>query len=246
MSAIATAIVGAAVVGGVASSVASSNAASAQSSADQSAQNQQMQMFNTIQGNEQPYMTAGGNATTGLSQLLGLTSGTSETGGLANGYLTQTTAPFSFNPSSITSSPGYQFSQTQGLQQTQNAIAPNVAGHDELRDGQRGAVLQQLLRSGRDHIQHESQRPADAAEQHLQSPVIDRRAGPERSGRDRERWCATRHRCSSSDGSGWRGNRGGHHRRGQLDQRYRIERGKWIFAQQHFGQQHRYRHSSGR
>jgi hypothetical protein len=34
--------------------------------------------------------------------------------------------PFSFDPSSITSSPGYQFSQTQGLQQAQNAIAPNV------------------------------------------------------------------------------------------------------------------------
>ena len=102
----------------------SESAANTQASADQSAQQQQLAMFNTINGQEQPFMTAGVGATNALSSLLGLSSGGAA--GLPNGFLTQTTGPFSFNPSSITSSPGYQFAQTQGLQQAQNAIAPNV------------------------------------------------------------------------------------------------------------------------
>lgn len=123
---VAAAIAGGAVVGGVASGIGSESAANTQASADNNATNSQLSMFNTINGQEQPFMNAGYGATTGLSQLLGLSSGTSDTSGLANGYLNQTMSPFSFDPSSITSSPGYQFSQTQGLQQTQNAIAPNV------------------------------------------------------------------------------------------------------------------------
>lgn len=130
MSFVAVAVGGAALVGGVASAVISSDgaksAANTQASADENATQAQLSMFDTLQGNEQPYMTAGSNATASLSQLLGLTPGTSSTGGLPNSYLTQTMAPFSFNPSSITSSPGYQFSQTQGIQQTQNGLAPNV------------------------------------------------------------------------------------------------------------------------
>lgn len=123
MSGIATAIVGAAVVGGVASSVASKSAANTQANAQNNATNAQENMFNTIVGQEQPFMTAGVNATSGLSQLLGLTPGSF--GGLPNGYLTQNNVT-PFDASSVTNSPGYQFAQKQGLSQVANAEAPNV------------------------------------------------------------------------------------------------------------------------
>jgi hypothetical protein len=124
MSAIATAIVGGAVIGGVASAYGSKTAADTQANAQESAQAQQMQMFNTIEGQEQPFLQAGQGATSALSSLLGITPGGAA--GLPNGYLTQTTGPFSFNPSSVTSSPGYQFAQSQGMQQVANNEAPNV------------------------------------------------------------------------------------------------------------------------
>ena len=117
----AAAIVGiAGAAASVGSAVISANgaksAANTQANAENQASSDQMSMFNTIQGQEQPFMNAGVTAT---NQLNSLTA--------PGGYLNnQTSTPFSFNPSSITSSPGYQFSQTQGLQQTQNAIAPNV------------------------------------------------------------------------------------------------------------------------
>lgn len=118
------AITGSAAVGLAGSAISASGAQSAantQASAQEQAASDQMQMFNTINGQEQPFMQAGYGATTGLQQLLGLSSGTSNTGGLANGFLTQT-----FNPSSITSSPGYQFAQKQGLSAVANNEAPLV------------------------------------------------------------------------------------------------------------------------
>jgi hypothetical protein len=116
MSFVAAAVVGGAVVGGVITAEGAKSAANTQANAENQASSDQVQMFNTITGNEQPFMNAGVTAT---NQLNSLTA--------PGGYLNnQTSTPFSFNPSSITSSPGYQFSQTQGLQQTQNAIAPNV------------------------------------------------------------------------------------------------------------------------
>jgi hypothetical protein len=115
-----------AVAGGVISAQGAKSAASTQANAQESAAAQQMQMFNTIQGQEQPFMQAGQNATTSLQQLLGLTSG-NPGGGLQNGYLTQAApAPFSFDPSKITSSPAYQFAQQQGLSAVSNNEAPNV------------------------------------------------------------------------------------------------------------------------
>jgi hypothetical protein len=107
------------------SSNAATSAANTQAGAQEEAAQIQQNEFNTITQQEQPFMTAGVNATGALSDLLGLTPGPG-VNGLPSGYLNQTLGPFSFNPSSITSSPGYQFSQSQGLQQTQNAIAPNV------------------------------------------------------------------------------------------------------------------------
>jgi hypothetical protein len=114
------------------SAIASSGAKSAantQANAQQNASAQQMAMFNTINGQEQPFMQAGYGATTSLQQLLGLTSG-NPGGGLSNGYLaggmpTPQTVP-TFNSSTVTNSPGYQFAQQQGLSQVANAEAPNV------------------------------------------------------------------------------------------------------------------------
>lgn len=113
-----------AIGGAVISSNGAKSAANTQANAQQQAAANQMSMFNTITQNEQPFMQAGQGATTALSQLLGLTGG--DAAGLPNGYLTKTTGPFSFDPSSITSSPGYQFAQQQGLQAVANNEAPNV------------------------------------------------------------------------------------------------------------------------
>jgi hypothetical protein len=116
MSAIATAVVGGAVISGVIGAAGAKSAANTQASAQNNATAMQQGMFDTINGQEQPFMNAGVTATNQLSSMTA-----------PGGYLNnQTSTPFSFDPSSITSSPGYQFSQTQGLQQTQNAIAPNV------------------------------------------------------------------------------------------------------------------------
>lgn len=116
MSWVAAAVVGGSIVDGVISSAGAKSAANTQASADNNATSAQLSMFNTIQGQEQPFMNAGVTATNQLSSMTA-----------PGGYLNnQSSTPFSFDPSSVTSSPGYQFSQTQGLQQTQNAIAPNV------------------------------------------------------------------------------------------------------------------------
>lgn len=110
------------VAGAVIGSKGAQSAAQTQANAQDQAAANQMAMFNTITGNEQPFMQAGQNATTSLQQLLGLTPGNA--GNLQNGYLTQTMAPF--NPADITSSPGYQFAQSQGAQQVLNADTPAV------------------------------------------------------------------------------------------------------------------------
>jgi hypothetical protein len=124
MSFIAAAVVGGSVLSGVIGAVGANSAANTQASAQEQAAQIQQNEFNTTTQQEQPFIQGGQNALLALQQGLGIATGNSA--GIPNGYLTQTTGPFSFNPSSITSSPGYQFSQTQGLQQTQNSLAPNV------------------------------------------------------------------------------------------------------------------------
>jgi len=108
-----------AIGGAVVSSNASQSAAQTQANADLSAQQIQANEFNTITGQEQPYLTGGNEAETSLQQLLGLQSGTSATGGLANGYLNQT-----FDPSQFLNSPQYQFQLQQGDLANQNADTP--------------------------------------------------------------------------------------------------------------------------
>lgn len=114
MSFAAVAIGGAALVGGVVSAEGAKSAANTQASAQENASAQQMAMFNTINGQEQPYITAGNTATTQISSLL-----------QPGGYLNNQAAP-TFDASTVTNSPGYQFAQKQGLSQVANAEAPNV------------------------------------------------------------------------------------------------------------------------
>lgn len=114
---VAAAVAGGAVASGVIGAAGAQSAANTQADAQKNAAAQQMSMFNTINGQEQPFIQAGQNATGSLSQLLGLTPG----GGTNEGILTR-----AFDPSSITSSPGYQFAQQQGLQAVTNAEAPLV------------------------------------------------------------------------------------------------------------------------
>ena len=100
--------------GSAISSSGAKSAADTQASAQENAAQQQMSMFNTINGQEQPFMQAGYGATTQLNGML-----------QPGGYLNNQTAP-TFNASTVTNSPGYQFAQQQGLSQVANAEAPNV------------------------------------------------------------------------------------------------------------------------
>ncbi len=120
MSWVAVAIAGSAVVG----AVASNSAANKQASAQQNAANMQLGMFNTLQGNEQPYMQSGAQASQSLNQLMGLSGNAGDsvgTTGLKNGYLTQ-----QFDPNSLDANPAYQFALKTGGQATRNADTPGV------------------------------------------------------------------------------------------------------------------------
>jgi len=119
----------AAAVGAAGSIIGGSEAASG----EKTAANTQESMFNTIQGNEQPYMTGGAQAETALQQGLGLEAGSS--GGVANGYLTQ-----QFNPTQaqLNAYPGYQFQLQTGGQALENANTPGVGALS-------GAALKSLM-----------------------------------------------------------------------------------------------------
>ena len=129
MSWIAVAIGGSAVLG----YLGSQSAADTQAGAQQQAANTQQGMFNTINQQEQPFIQAGYGATTGLNQLMGLQGGTSNTGGLPNGYLTQ-----QFTPQSFLNSPQYQFQMEQGGQALRNADTPGLGALS-------GAALKDLM-----------------------------------------------------------------------------------------------------
>jgi len=80
---VAAAIAGAAVVGAGASIYSSDQAASAQKDAANQASNTQRSMFNTIQGNEAPWVQTGQQAQNALAQFYGLPGGSA--GGSAGG-----------------------------------------------------------------------------------------------------------------------------------------------------------------
>lgn len=112
MSFVAVGIVGAGVIGAVGANLA----ANTQAGADENAANTQAGMFNTIVGQEQPFLSGGSSAEGALTQLEGL-SPTTGAGGTAagtelpGGYLNQT-----FNPTQtdLENYPGYQFQLSQG------------------------------------------------------------------------------------------------------------------------------------
>lgn len=136
MTWVAVAIGGAAVVGAVGSNIA----AGTQASGQKAAANTQLQMFNTITGQEQPFMNAGVGATNDLTQLLGTSPATGPNGtagntGLPGGYLTQ-----QFNPTQqqLENYPGYQFQLQQGDLAIQNANSPTGGALS-------GSTLKQLM-----------------------------------------------------------------------------------------------------
>lgn len=117
MTWVAAAVIGGAVVGAVGSNMAASKQAAGQ----EQAANTQAGMFNTITGQEQPFLKGGYGAESSLQKLLGLAPGS--VGSLPNGYLTQT-----FNPTmqQLQNYPGFQFSLQTGGQAIRNADTPGV------------------------------------------------------------------------------------------------------------------------
>jgi hypothetical protein len=88
---------------------------------EKAAANTQQNMFNTIQGNEQPFIQGGEQALTGLEQLEGTQPG--GFGGLPNGYLTEQFQP---TMAQLAATPGYQFALQQGDQAVQNSAAAST------------------------------------------------------------------------------------------------------------------------
>jgi hypothetical protein len=88
---------------------------------EKAAANTQEGMFNTIQGNEEPFIQGGQSALNALLQGEGLTKGSS--GGVPNGYLNE-----QFNPTQaqLNAYPGYQFQLQTGGQALENANTPGV------------------------------------------------------------------------------------------------------------------------
>ena len=129
---------GAVLTSGVIGAVGSGVAANEQAKGAEAAANTQSQMFNTITGNESPYMTAGNNAEATLSQLLGTSgqAGSTVSGtNLPVGYLTQT-----FNPTmqQLENYPGYEFALQQGDNAVRNADTPGSGALS-------GAALKDLM-----------------------------------------------------------------------------------------------------
>lgn len=122
---------GLSLAGSALSSNAAQSAANTQAQAQQNALNQQLQMFNTLQQNQQPYLQAGYSS---LSNLLG------GAGQVSPGYFTsapstynpiqtqqfQTLQPFTNADLNAQLAPNYQWMLNQGTQAAQQAT--NVAG----------------------------------------------------------------------------------------------------------------------
>jgi hypothetical protein len=107
---VAAAVAGAGLAGAALSSSAAKSAANTQADAANRASDLQMQQFQQMQGNLQPYMQLGSSTIPQLQQLLG--------SGRLNGQ-------FSFNPTmdQLEQTPGYQFTQQQGNKALDNAMA---------------------------------------------------------------------------------------------------------------------------
>jgi hypothetical protein len=121
---VAAAIAGAAVVGAGASAYSANKAAGAQKDAANQASNTQMGMFNQIQANEQPYLSAGQGALSQLQSIYGLGGK-----GPNAGQIMKT----------LQGLPGYQFQMQQGTQ----AVDRSAAARGLLNSGATGKALTQ-------------------------------------------------------------------------------------------------------
>lgn len=93
-------------------------------------------MFDKLQQNLQPYLQGGNTGLTGLLGMLGLPGGEAgSNAGLANTLRT----PFSFDPSQLENTPGYQFTLQQGLKSLNNQNSAQGLG---LSGAQQKGLLQ--------------------------------------------------------------------------------------------------------
>jgi hypothetical protein len=118
------AIAGTGLVGSLVSANASQSAASTQANAADQASAAQLQMFNTIQGNLAPYRGVGAAAVNPLEYGLGI-GGTQQQGEPGFGSLV---TPFQPTMAQLQATPGYQFTQQQGMEQLQNSFAGQGLG----------------------------------------------------------------------------------------------------------------------
>jgi hypothetical protein len=135
---VAAAIIGSAVVGGVASGIGSSRAASAQEAASNRATDTQLQMFNTLNQQQQPFREAGYSALGSILQGFGLTPPATDASGnpLSRGNAPGTQSAgidsgffsHAFNAGDLNANlaPNYDFSLKQGLGAVTNFA--NVTG----------------------------------------------------------------------------------------------------------------------
>lgn len=107
-------------VSGIAGAVGASSAANTQADAQKQASATQQAMFNTIQGQERPFMNAGVAATNALESGLGL-AGNKNAAGFGS-----LTAPFTAQDYLNNQDPGYQFQLQTGAQALRNSETPGV------------------------------------------------------------------------------------------------------------------------
>lgn len=174
MTWVAVGVAGASLVGGLISSGAASKASEQQVAAEREALAQQKSMFNTIQGNEAPYMGLGQNASSQLNYLLGQgqPGETSAAGGIgataasssAGGY-GSLNKPFDINTfKSMT--PQYQFNLQQGGQGILNGQASGQGAESP-------AALSALMSYNQNYANN-SYNSAFANYQNQQNSIFDR------------------------------------------------------------------------
>ena len=116
MTWIAVAVIGGSLIGAVGSNMAAGTQADAQNKASDT----QLGMFNTINGQQQPFRQAGVDATSKLSDMLG-TSGKTDAQGYGSLASNFTPADFQANKD-----PGYDFQLKQGESAVRNADTPTA------------------------------------------------------------------------------------------------------------------------
>lgn len=139
MTWVAAGVAGAGLISGLIGAGASEKAAQQQAYEEQLALIQQKKMFDTVQGNEKPYMEAGANATGQLNYLMG--NGTPGVGGTASGSsgggFGSLDTPFNMDTfKSLT--PQYGFNLQQGGQGTLNVDSSGQGAES-------GAALKDLM-----------------------------------------------------------------------------------------------------